>query len=95
MIFNNCFAHLHVVSCVEGLQVKLPAGLGRPQTQVDAVARLEAGDGVVVRHSSHLRVRAGDGTQDRGTLSGAANKRLGLLEHRIKQLNASCRNRLT
>jgi hypothetical protein len=47
-------ACLHVVSCVERLQVKLPAGLGCPETQVDAVARLETGDGRVISHSCHL-----------------------------------------
>mmetsp|Transcript_1099 Transcript_1099/g.3058 ORF Transcript_1099/g.3058 Transcript_1099/m.3058 type:complete len:928 (+) Transcript_1099:706-3489(+) len=44
----------HVVAGVERLQVKLLGGLGRPQPQVDAVARAKPGDGVVVRDRGHL-----------------------------------------
>lgn len=47
-------AHLHIVAGVEGLQVELARGLGGPQAQVDGVAGVEAGDGVVVRHRHHL-----------------------------------------
>lgn len=46
--------HLHIVTGVERLQVKLLAGLSRPQAQVDGVVRLEPRDGVVVRDRRHL-----------------------------------------
>eukprot|EP00983_Pelagomonas_calceolata_P032112 1008301-Pelagomonas_calceolata.AAC.11 len=53
-------SHTHTLfskkrTSVKCLQVKLSGGLGRPQAQVDAIAGVEAGDGVVVGHSSHLR----------------------------------------
>lgn len=47
-------AHLHIVTSVEGLQIKLPVRLGSPKAQVDGVVGLKAWDGVVIRHSRHL-----------------------------------------
>lgn len=45
---------LHVVSCVEGLQVELAVGLGSPEPQVDGVVGVVARNGVVIGHGCHL-----------------------------------------
>lgn len=48
-------AYLHIVSCVEGFQVKLSVWLGSPQAQIDGVVSLEAWNGIVVSNCCHLR----------------------------------------
>ena len=48
--------HLHIVSCVESLQVKLPVWLGSPQPKVDCVVGVEPRDWIVIGNCSHLQV---------------------------------------
>ena len=48
--------HLHIVSCIECLQVKFPVWLGSPQPQVDGVVGVEPRDWIVIGNCSYLQV---------------------------------------